>query len=555
VLDESVSQSEAEVLADLEAIDRMLLGSTDIEQALSEVQQFAQQHRFNPGIDPLTGSAFANQTYSAAQSLAQVVEYVQTSGLPDLTATVGELTLSETALPGESGRLEITLNNQGNLGTQHPVTLKVFAQPQGESDSAVEIGEKGFGSLKLEPGKSKTVSAAVELPDDFAPGEYNILVALDTANNVPEADETNNVVVAAFTQTVAWQFGNVDGSSRELSLSNADGATVRFRLKGDGYGEVTEQGGVKHLALYGTTDESEVSIQADGSGNVIGDVTVNGDLKQFYGTKTDLQGDLVITGSVDRIVLDDVSDAQILIGPGEDSEHVADIKLDQVSNLSVISQSQIGGLSATSWTTTDGATSLIKAPELKTLNVGYDFDADIEIAGELERVKVKGASSGIWKLGQVDKLDLDSTTADWSLAVTGELNKLDVKHDLFGTVSASDIRRVFVRGDMANAKVLVGSDLGPDGQVGGGDDAYGGGELKELIVYGDILSSIVGAGLDPTDASYVNGNEQLVPAGVIGKVDVRGTVSDDSLLAAEQFTKQVKIERQTIDPELDSRFL
>ncbi|MBE9065005.1 hypothetical protein, partial [cf. Phormidesmis sp. LEGE 11477] len=41
VLDESVSQSEAEVLADLEAIDRMLLGSTDIEQALSEVQQFA----------------------------------------------------------------------------------------------------------------------------------------------------------------------------------------------------------------------------------------------------------------------------------------------------------------------------------------------------------------------------------------------------------------------------------------------------------------------------------------------------------------------------------
>ncbi|MBE9065012.1 peroxidase family protein, partial [cf. Phormidesmis sp. LEGE 11477] len=42
---------------------------------------------------------------------------------------------------------------------------------------------------------------------------------------------------------------------------------------------------------------------------------------------------------------------------------------------------------------------------------------------------------------------------------------------------------------------------------------------------------------------------------VIGKVDVRGTVSDDSLLAAEQFTKQVKIERQTIDPELDSRFL
>lgn len=77
VLEDGIVQSEQQVLADLEAIDRMLLGSKDIEEMLSEVQQFATENRFNPGIDSLTGSPLSERMSIAAQQLAQVVGVVQ----------------------------------------------------------------------------------------------------------------------------------------------------------------------------------------------------------------------------------------------------------------------------------------------------------------------------------------------------------------------------------------------------------------------------------------------------------------------------------------------
>ena len=553
VVDGDVTQTEAQVLADLNAIDRMLLGSSDIDKLLSDVQSFATNNRFNPGFDSLTGSFPAR---NATQSLARVMEYVYAQGLPDLTATVGELSLDSVALPGDEGRLSITLKNQGGLKTQSPMKLKVFASLQPTLDSrAVEIGEMGFGSLKLEPGKSKTVSAVVKLPDNFGPGNYNIFVAVDTENAVPEANEANNVVAVAVPQTVAWQFGNIAGQNKQLQLTEPDGDIVRFQLKGDGYGEVIESQGVKQLVLYGTTDKSDLTIQADGDGNVIGNVFVNGNLKQFYGTKTDLQGNFTITGSLERIVLDDVSNTQITIGPNGDAKHKVEISFDQVNNLALTSQSALKSLSVNRWVSDSNLSSLVSTPALESLSIKGDFNADVIVAGTLKQAKVGGVASGVWKLGSTDKLDLDATAAGWSLSVAGELDKLDVKRDLLGTVTAGNLKRIFVRGNLANAKVLVGANLGADGRIGGGDDTYGSGELKEFIVHGNVLSSVVGAGLDPLDGSFSNGNEQLVAGGVIGKIEVKGQVSGDSLFAAAQFNSSIQVAQQTINPETDARFL
>ncbi|MEL6472179.1 MAG: CARDB domain-containing protein, partial [Cyanobacteria bacterium J06623_4] len=458
VLDDEIVQTETQVLADLDAVDRMLIGDQEAEDLLSDVQRYANNHSFNPGIDPVTGTPEIAQT---AESLVQVMQYLQQQGLPDLTAEIGELTLDETALPGDSGRLSITLSNQGGLQTKSPTSLKIYASRQSTpDDSAIEIGDMGFGSLKLQPGESKTVSAVVELPDNLSAGDYHIFVAVDTEGTIPEADEANNVVAATFTQTVAWQFGNIGEDNRQLELYEPDGDVVRFRLKGDGYGEVTEQNGRKQIVVHGTNDKTEINIQADGEGHVLGDVTINGDLKQLYGTKTDLQGNLTVSGSLDRLVLDDVSDAQIAIGHSEDDDHTVDIKLDQVSNLQLTSQSALKTLEAKNWTTEAGAHSRVIAPELKDLKIKGDFIADVEIAGELKKAKVDGVSSGVWKMGRTDKLDLLETTADWSLTVTGELDKLDVKRNLLGTAAAGHLNRVLVKGDMVNAHVLVGADLG-----------------------------------------------------------------------------------------------
>lgn len=137
VVDSDISQTEEQILADLDTVNRMLLGSNEAIDLISDIKRFATRHTFNPGVDPVTGSSITAPT----QSLAQVFQSVHEQGLPDLTASAGELTLNEVALPGDGGRLSITLANQGSLQTKHPVTLKVFATQQATLDSsAVEIG-------------------------------------------------------------------------------------------------------------------------------------------------------------------------------------------------------------------------------------------------------------------------------------------------------------------------------------------------------------------------------------------------------------------------------
>ncbi|NJM99481.1 MAG: hypothetical protein HC800_22165, partial [Phormidesmis sp. RL_2_1] len=553
VLESDIAQTRGQVLADLDAIDRIFLGSNDIDKLLSNVQKFARSNSFNPGIDSVTGSPITQP----AKSLARVMQYLHEKGLPDLTAQVGTLTLDQVSLPGAEGALSITLTNHGGLKTESPVNVKVFATRQPALDnSAVEIGAVNLENLKLAVNSSKAISAAVKLPNNFAPGDYNLFVVIDADKNLPEANEANNVIAIAAPQKVAWQFGNV-GTRKDvqLQLTESDGDVVRFNLKGDGYGEVTERQGVKQIALYGTTDKSDLTIQADGDGNIVENVVVNGDLKQFYGTKTDLQGNFTISGSLERLVLDDISNAQISIGPSNKLNHGVEIKLDQASNLTITSQSAIKSLSANSWTTVNGGSSLVKASELDVLKIKDGFNANVDIARGLKQAKIEGIAAGIWKLGTTNQLDLNSTAASWSLTVAGELTKLDVQNDMLGSVAAGSLKRIFVRGDLANAKVLVGANFGADGRAGGGDDSYGSGELEEFIVYGNVLSSVIGAGLNPRDSSFVNGNEQLVAGGRIGNIEVKGQVSADSRFAAAQFGSGIKLDKRTINPEVDARFL
>ncbi|MBE9061400.1 putative Ig domain-containing protein [cf. Phormidesmis sp. LEGE 11477] len=569
VIDEDVTQTEQQILSDLAVIDRMLVGNKEIQQLLSDVRDFADQKHTafgnylgrNPGIDTLTGSRFASPAYQAATSLTEVMQYVQSQGLPDLSAEVSTPTFDEVALPGEKANLSITLKNQGGLRTRHPVTVKIYAQAQsgaGSSEnSPLEIGALNFDNLKLKPGQDRRVSTSVQLPDNLAPGDYSIYVAVDSNNNVPESNEANNIVVAATDQTVAWQFGNLGDENKVLTLRDEDGDLIRFQLKGDGYGEITEQQGVRQLTLYGTTERSEVVIKSSGNGHVLGGVVVNGDLKRLDAQNTDLEGNLTITGAIEKLELDDVSNAQITIGQGSNSNRQVDIALGEVTNTSLRSDVSIKGLKAATWTASPDAAALLVAPEIKELDIRGDFDTNLAVAGSINTIKVKGTASGIWRVGQNNRLTRleSSTTSDWSLSVGGSLNYLDVQADLQGTVAAASMKRAYVRGDVSGAKLLIGADLGADGVVGGDDDTYNEGELKELIVGGSVLSSVIGVGLDPLTTNFTNGDGQLITTGKIGLVDVKGTVSDDSLFAAEHFTQDIEIGEQTVSAEVDSRFL
>ena len=572
VVDEDIVGSEQQILADLSAIDRMLIGTRDIQQMLEEVRDFAAQNRNylnNPaGVDALPGTNFAVEAQRAAASLQEVMQYVQSQGLPDLTAEIDTLKFDPVALPGEKANLSITLKNEGGLRVRHAVTAKIYAQaqsrepfgePSGETAAPpgpVEIGSLNFGKLKLSPGDSRRVTTAVELPDNLAPGDYNIFVVVDSDGNVPEANEANNIVVAAGTQTVAWQFGNVGGENKALTLRDHDGDRIRFQLQGDGYGEITEVDGVRQLTVYGTTDRSEVVIKANGNGHTLGDISIAGDLKRFDDSDTDLTGNLSVDGSLATLKLDDVSDAQITIGQGSHPERKVDIDLGDVNNLNLRSELRIDKLDAVSWTASADSNNLLVAPNVREIKVKGDFDANLDIAGDLKTVRVQGSAAGIWQIdGDSRLIKAGGTTTDWSVSVGGNLNYLYIQSALQGTVAAENIKRAFVKGDLNNAKLLIGTDLGSDGVAGGGDDSYDKGTLDALVVYGNIVSSVVGVGLDPRDDDFTNGNERLIEGSRIRGINIRGTVSDDSLLAAAIWPRRTWINRQRVNPETDDRFL
>ena len=195
VVDGDLAEGEARLQADLDALDQMLAGSA--KQSVVDIQSYALSNRFNPGLDPLTGSL------PVTKSLANVLQYAYQQGLPDLVAEVSGSSFPTNSAPGEVGQLSVTVRNQGGLKTQTPITLKVFASQQPVLDNqAVEIGEHSWQQLKLKPNKREQAKVSVRLPETLASGTYNIFVVVDTSSNLRESNKANNISVAAQSQIV-----------------------------------------------------------------------------------------------------------------------------------------------------------------------------------------------------------------------------------------------------------------------------------------------------------------------------------------------------------------
>ncbi len=195
VVDSDLAEGESRLQADLDALDQMLAGSA--KQSVADIQSYALSNRFNPGLDPLTGSL------PVTKSLANVLQYAYQQGLPDLVAEVSGSSFSATSAPGEAGQLSVTVRNQGGLKTQTPITLKVFASQQPVLDNqAIEIGEHSWSQLKLKPNKREQANVSVRLPETLASGTYNIFVVVDTSSNLRESNKANNISVAAQSQIV-----------------------------------------------------------------------------------------------------------------------------------------------------------------------------------------------------------------------------------------------------------------------------------------------------------------------------------------------------------------
>jgi len=121
------------------------------------------------------------------------------------------------------------------------------------------------------------------------------------------------------------------------------------------------------------------------------------------------------------------------------------------------------------------------------------------------------------------------------------------------------LQGIAILGDLENSQILIGADLGADGQPGGaGEDAdsYGGGELGKLVIGGSMLSSEVRVGQDPVDGIFDNGNDAFF-GGADSSIDavlIRGEMSADSLVVAGALPFKAFVDHHKIRVADDPRF-
>ncbi|MEQ1845256.1 MAG: ELWxxDGT repeat protein, partial [Nitrospira sp.] len=228
----------------------------------------------------------------------------------DLTGLVTAHTLADPSVPTNVETATVQVKNQGTTATTVSTQVRVYASTDSTfSTSDVLLGTTTTAALSA--GSSRNVLVNLTMPNPLAAGAYKLLSRVDATNVVAEGTvgEANNVKVGP-TFTVAWQFGTVPGRTGNtvLTLRDADGTAVTFRLTGPGVGTVVKDGTSWDLKLTGTTTTSAVTITTSGgNGRVtLNDIQTAGSVASFTAGTTDVNGTVAINGTITTLTLGDV---------------------------------------------------------------------------------------------------------------------------------------------------------------------------------------------------------------------------------------------------------
>ncbi|HEX8915202.1 MAG TPA: DUF3466 family protein [Humisphaera sp.] len=183
-----------------------------------------------------------------------------------------------------------------------------------------------------------------------------------------------------------------------------------------------------------------------------------------------------------------------------------------------------------------------------TATAYYDgTNVDVTVAGSTTAssigVKTKGGDGRV-RFGDV-RTDgalggFSAKTGDvfGTFYVNGELKKVEVGTLTGSLVASGSIGSATFRGDLAGAQVLAGTNVGADGEIGGGDDAVAAALIGKLSVSGSVAASVVGAGFDPIDGDLFNGGQVIGgPASVIKSIAVKVATDGASRFFAGTFGK------------------
>lgn len=219
----------------------------------------------------------------------------------DLAGTVG-WDPADVLIPGDDEQATVLVQNTGSVAIGDAVQVTLYASADATLDASDMVLAIGHTSGGLAAGEAEAVHFCFDLTASLLPREYFLLAQVDSAGQVAESDETNNVSAgAAF--DFSWMFGAVPDHGRvTLVVPDADGTLVRFSLLGPGTGEITiDDAGEWDVLITGTNAISVVTVLTLGGGDhrvALDDIHVAGALGALIAPTTDLTGTLAIDRAV-----------------------------------------------------------------------------------------------------------------------------------------------------------------------------------------------------------------------------------------------------------------
>jgi hypothetical protein len=291
-----------------------------------------------------------------------------------------------------------------------------------------------------------------------------------------------------------WNFILQDGGTTHFI--DADGSHVTISYKGLGSATIVRSpsnlgpagqtwGDIQTITIDGSDAKSVLTIKVTGHNPAretnVEDITVHGRIKAITADRTNLTGDLSIGGAISALTLDDVLGGTISIGApvDGDTKTAAKIKLHQVIDANLSSETPIGSLAAAEWLNTDGLADVISAPWIGRLRISGsrrapmpnagDFGADLELSGEnargisLGRFKAAGAiTGGDWTIAYGAKfITMGSSSAAWIATfgtdgawadITGIMTTIG---NLSGQITARSIDRIRTKGVQTDAVITL----------------------------------------------------------------------------------------------------
>jgi len=492
----------------------------------------------------------------------------------DLGVTIGSISTSGSWLnPYEPVAAAITITNVGTTIVKANIVLNLDAVQAAGLD-VTPLGQ-ALTKVSLRPGASTIVKVTGFVPPTFEPGPHQFrgtLTYITSATPQSDQNQANDSALSTQTRDLAYRFGAYkDRKGVVLTVPMGSNATpTTFSLVGEGYGQfvLDEPLGpgertidVATITLAKNTANTTLNI-ATGTGGPVeigNDILVLGPIGKINAPTVSLLGnDVTVAGSGAAFTFDDLTEStiEVLATTGRVSlaaDRLHDSRLESFTTIESIAVNNWSDSFLMSGGNSGSPRSRVSAPGINGISCTFDFDPRVNTpitavpAGGIGTVTIGSALRGRWSVGgKVEGIRAGTVAATFAANFSGGIGLLASTGDFSGNVAAANIDLLEVGGNLINARVLAGPDLGDDVQVGGTDENADElvsnptlGHIGAVTIRGNMVGSVIGLAYVPGSASrpaaFIQGQ-----SGACGSIFVGGTVQG-SYFAGLAFPPQASI--------------